>query len=99
MVLALGIARDLGAHDPLRVGLRRGPSDPPDMARVDALDFERAGARAIVRADAGDDVERQGSAPAGLAEYSDGSAGSRCAETKALLANSQNHRFRRHCCN
>ena len=63
MMLALGIARDLGADDARRVGLARRPANPPDALPVDALDLERAGARAIMRANAGQDVERQDYAP------------------------------------
>jgi hypothetical protein len=63
MMLALGIAGDLGAHHASRVGLCRSPAHPPDPPAVDQFDLERACARAVVRADAGDDVERQGSAP------------------------------------
>src|ERR1700746_1468774 len=63
MMLALGIAGDLGAHHAPRVGLCRSPAHPPDPPAVDQFDLERARARAVVRADAGDDVERQGSAP------------------------------------
>src|SRR5215469_14487474 len=63
MLLALGISGDLRAHNPSRVTLGRGAADPADAPAVDALDFERAGARAIVRANAGDDVERQLRAP------------------------------------
>src|SRR6516164_2009133 len=64
MVLTLGIARHLGAHHTERVGLPGGPVNPRDAMPVGALDVERAGARAIVRTYAGDDVERQGLAPA-----------------------------------
>ena len=63
MMLALGVARDLGADDAGGVGLSPRPTHPADAAPVDALDLERAGARAVVRADTGDDVERQGLAP------------------------------------
>src|SRR5271169_4064725 len=69
-MLALGIARHLGADDTPCVGLRRGPANPPETAapgfrrgRRDALDLERAGARAVVRAHTGDDIERQEPAP------------------------------------
>jgi hypothetical protein len=41
----------------------RSPSHPADPSPVAPLDLERAGARAIMRADAWDDVEGQGSAP------------------------------------
>src|SRR5438876_5817032 len=61
VMLALAIAGDLGAHNTPCVALLRRPPDPPDAVPADALDRERAGARAVVRADAGDDVERQGS--------------------------------------
>src|SRR5205814_4326307 len=57
VVLALGIAGDLGADHTSCVALRQRPSDPPDAAPGKTLDPERAGARAIVRADAGNDVE------------------------------------------
>ncbi len=63
MVLALGITRDLGAYHALRVGLPLGPAHPADAHTVDALDRQRAGARAIVRADGVDGVERQARAP------------------------------------
>ncbi len=59
MVLALGVAGDLGADDAGGVGLRARAAHPPDPLCVDALDLERAGARAIVRAHAGDNVEGQ----------------------------------------
>src|SRR5215472_7288113 len=64
MMLALGISGDLGADDASCVSLCRSTAHPPDPPAVDALDFERAGARAIVRTNAGDDVERQSQAPA-----------------------------------
>ncbi len=70
MVLTLGVAGDLGADDAVRVALRGGPVHAPDARSpgfrrgwLDALDLERAGARAIVRAHAGQDVERQGDVP------------------------------------
>src|SRR5215472_19368027 len=66
MMLALGVARDLGADHTSRVALRRGPADMPDATPVNPLDIERAGARTIMRAHAGDDVERQRPTPAGL---------------------------------
>src|SRR5438067_11014698 len=59
MVLALGIAGDLGADHPLSVGLALGSAPPADRRLVDALDRERAGARTIMRADAVGGVERQ----------------------------------------
>ena len=59
MVLALGIAGDLGADHPLSVGLALGSAHPADRRLVDALDRERAGARTIMRADAVGGVERQ----------------------------------------
>ena len=65
MMLALGIARDLGADHAVGVALRPGAADAADAAAIDPLDLERAGARAIVRADAVRDVERQIRAPAG----------------------------------
>src|SRR5262252_2655073 len=62
-MLALGIARDLGADHTPSVGLRRSSPEPCEPAPVDALDVERARTRAVVRAHTGDNVERQGSAP------------------------------------
>src|SRR5579883_1752662 len=58
MVLPFGVARDLGADDAVRIGLPGGPAQTPDPHPVDALDRERAGARTIMRANAGDDVAR-----------------------------------------
>jgi hypothetical protein len=43
----------------LRVGLAVGAAHPADRRRVEPLDRQRAGARAIMRADAVGDVERQ----------------------------------------
>src|SRR5579875_2746395 len=48
----------LGADDAVRIGLPGGPAQTPDPHPVDALDRERAGARTIMRANAGDDVAR-----------------------------------------
>ena len=62
MMLALGIAGDLGADDALRIGLPRGAMDPADMQGIHTFDRQRAGARAIVRADTVSDVERHSSA-------------------------------------
>src|SRR5487761_675203 len=62
-MLARGIARDLGADHTRRVALAARAVDPADALAVDALDLERAGARAIMRAHAGQDVERQDRAP------------------------------------
>src|SRR5436190_23825531 len=56
MVLALGIAGDLGANDARRVAVRRGAADAADRVGIDALDLERTGARAIVRTDRGQDI-------------------------------------------
>ena len=64
MVLALGVARDLGANHTQRVVLRRSTPNTSETMLIGALDIERAGTRAIVRTYAGDDVERQGLAPA-----------------------------------
>src|SRR5262249_42566996 len=66
MMLALGLARDLGPDAAAGVGLRRGASHPPYPSAVYPLDLERAGARAIVGTDAVNYVERQGSAPPGV---------------------------------
>src|SRR5262249_17074987 len=59
MVLALGVAGDLGADDALRIGLPLGAAHPADAVVVNPLDLKRAAAWAIVRADAVGDVERQ----------------------------------------
>ncbi len=61
MVLAFGITGDLGADDPRSVAVRRRAADAPDRVGIDALDLERTGARAIVRTDRGQDIERHGS--------------------------------------
>jgi hypothetical protein len=70
VMLALRIAGDLGAHHPLRVGLPLSAAHPADAhppgfrrGRLDELDRQRAGARAVVRADGVDGVERQNGAP------------------------------------
>jgi hypothetical protein len=44
--------------------LRPRSTDTADPAALDALDLERAGARAVVRANAEGDIERQSRAPA-----------------------------------
>jgi hypothetical protein len=75
MMLTLRITGDLGADDAPRVGLRPGPAHSPNMPVVNPLDLECAGARTIVRADAGYDVERQESGSAvvlNLEYYNDG---------------------------
>ena len=59
MVLALGIARDLGAHDAGGVAVL-GAADAADRAPVEPLDLERADARAIVRTDGRHNVARHG---------------------------------------
>ena len=63
MMLALGVARDLGADDSGRVVLIRGAADAPDAHAVDALDLERAGRGAVVRAGAVNEIEGHGLAP------------------------------------
>ena len=63
MMLAFGVTGNLRTHHAPGIGLRRGSAHPPDATAVDALDFERARARTIMRTDAGDDVERQSQAP------------------------------------
>jgi hypothetical protein len=63
MVLPLGIAPDLGADDTVGVALRLGTANATDTRSVDPLDLERAGARAIMRADAEHGIERQKRAP------------------------------------
>src|SRR5207302_3188802 len=64
MVLPLGVAADLGTDDALRVGLPRGAAHAADRRRIEPLDRQRAGARAIMRADAIGGVEWQRRAPA-----------------------------------
>ena len=59
VVLALGVAGNLGADHALRVGLPGGAAHPADRRRVEPLDRQRAGARAIMWADAVGDIERQ----------------------------------------
>ncbi len=59
MVLALGVARDLGADDAGGIAVI-GAVDAPDGTLVEALDLERADARAIVRADGRHDIARHG---------------------------------------
>ena len=49
VVLALGVARDLGADHAGGVVVILGAMQAPDGVRVDQFDFERAGRRAIVR--------------------------------------------------
>jgi hypothetical protein len=50
MLDALGIARDLGAHDAESVAIVPGAFDPANPATAQHRYFERAGAGAIVRA-------------------------------------------------
>src|SRR5579863_1112694 len=64
VVLPLGVAADLGANDTIGVALGAGAANAADAVRTDPLDLERAGARAVVRAYAERDVERQVRAPA-----------------------------------
>src|SRR4030095_9732652 len=49
-VHALGVAADLLANPPAGVGVAVGAAHAADGARVDALDLQRAGAGAVVRA-------------------------------------------------
>ena len=65
VVLALGIAGDLGADHPRGIAVPRGAPDLADARRRQALDLERAGARAIMRADGGDEVEGHALVPGG----------------------------------
>jgi hypothetical protein len=53
MMDTFGVARDLGADHAGRIAVVLIPPDPADRAAVDHLHFERAGRRAIVRADGG----------------------------------------------
>ena len=48
---AFGIARDFGADDARRIALVGRAMDAPDARSVDHFDVERAGGRAIMRAD------------------------------------------------
>ena len=50
MMHALGVARDLGADHPRRVGVVRGATHAADRLIAEHLDLERAGRWAIVRA-------------------------------------------------
>src|SRR5713101_6286155 len=59
VVLPLGIARDLGADHARRIGMILAAVDPSDRPRVEPLHLERAGARAIMRADGVDEIARQ----------------------------------------
>jgi hypothetical protein len=63
MVLALGIARDLGADHSRRIAVVARPTHAADGMPVDPLDLERAGAGAVVRTDGGGDIERHGAQP------------------------------------
>ena len=60
VVDALGVARDLLAHDAGRVGQFLVAPDPADARRRQALDFQGAGARAIVGAGGADGRDRAG---------------------------------------
>jgi hypothetical protein len=94
VMLALGIARDLGADHAPSVGLRRRSPEPSEAPSVDALDVERARTRAIVRAHTGDDVERQGSAPGlSLQKYRDELPGSGGGGPASLFAAKRNPKF------
>ena len=71
MVLPLAVAPDLGANHAVGITLRLGAANTADACapglprgRLDPLDLQRAGARAIVRADAVRGIERQTHAPA-----------------------------------
>ena len=65
VVLALGVARDLGADDAGGVVVVLGAAHAADGALVEELDLERAGRRAIVRAGGKADPLRSGQ-PDGL---------------------------------
>ena len=58
VVRAFGVARDLGADDAGGVAVFACAPDAPYRARIQALDLERAGARAIVRTGREGDVDR-----------------------------------------
>ncbi len=57
VMLALGIAGDLGADHPRGIAVPGRAPDLADARRRQALDLERAGARAVMRADGRDEVE------------------------------------------
>jgi hypothetical protein len=58
VVLALGVAGDLRADDPGGIAVVSGAAHLADAPGRQALDIERAGARAIVRADRMNDIQR-----------------------------------------
>jgi hypothetical protein len=60
VVLALGVACDLGADDARRVGMVPAAMHAADRALILPLDIERASARAIMRTDRMDEIARQG---------------------------------------
>ena len=63
MVLALGVARDLGADHAGGVVVVLGAAHAADGALVEHLDLERAGRRAIVRTGGRADANRRRNAP------------------------------------
>jgi hypothetical protein len=67
MVDALGIARHLLADDAGRVGIVLGAAHAPDGVRIDDLDVERAGRRAVVRAHGARDALGDGAVHRGKA--------------------------------
>ena len=66
VMLALGVAGDLGADDAGGVVVVLGAAHAPDGALVDQLDFQRAGRRAIVRTGGAADANRRCNARTGL---------------------------------
>ena len=70
VMLALGIAGDLGADHPGGIAVPGRAPDLADAGRRQALDLERAGARAVMRADGRDDVEGHALGVPGVAKSS-----------------------------
>ncbi len=70
MVLALGIAGDLGADDPRRVAVRGGAADAADRMGIETLDLECTGARTIMRTDRRQNIEGHGVAEPWLVGWS-----------------------------
>ena len=58
VMLALRIARDLGADHARRIVVGAGAVNPADRPRIEPLHLERAGRRAIMGTDRGKRVER-----------------------------------------
>ena len=57
-MLALGVARDLGAYHPCGVRIVARAAHPADAVGIEAFDLKGAGARAVVRTGGMGDIER-----------------------------------------